>query len=350
VRWTSFASLLVGLVSLALATAVCAGAPDRLDRFRELAPSVLAGAPGIEDPVDAYREIYQLLDEEIVESLASGGVFASLGFLQDRLDAFGEAWGATVVRLARVGDLLVGAFQPSDAPAGNSVRVYGRMQPGGASGGDAALLTTISREGRPSVLPLATTRGAAQFLIAWEGAPTGRGSRHLRIDLARQHADEVRVVWSTAELFPDGLMARRWTVRGSEIRVQYEVRYPGWAPGCDGQTEQEDVYRLDPVGTVVRVSRRPVNAWHREFRTVVRRLFDAVEADDHAALVNLVPDAGLRAQLPRTLAPEPACDARDTSPSEHVSVAARDAERPWQLVFQRGAAGWRLLRATPVLQ
>jgi hypothetical protein len=47
--------------------------------------------------------MYALLDEEIVESLGTGGLYASPAFLQDRLDAFGEAWGATTVDVLRVG-------------------------------------------------------------------------------------------------------------------------------------------------------------------------------------------------------------------------------------------------------
>src|SRR2546429_7409496 len=37
---------------------------------------------------------------------------------------------------------------------------------------------------------------------------SGRGTRPLRVDLVRAHADGVRVTWSTATLFPDGLHAR----------------------------------------------------------------------------------------------------------------------------------------------
>jgi hypothetical protein len=337
-----FAAALVGV--LTLVGAASAGAVDRLDRFRALAAEHFATGMFGDEAADAYREAYALLDDEIVESLTAGGVFASLGFLQDRLDAFGEVWGGTVVRLVRAGDFLAGAFQLAGTAAGNSVRVYGQLA------GEAALLTTLAREGRPTVHVVpARERAAAQFAITWEGTPTGRGTRPLRIDLARQHGDGVRVVWSTAKLFADGLFARNWSVRGTEIRVRYELRYPGWTPGCDGQTEQEDAYRVDAAAIVSRVSSRPVNPWHREFRVAVARLFDAVAAGDAGTLAALVPDAGTRARLPRSLAPEPACDAPEAG-HQRVSVAARDAARPWQLVFQREPGGWRLVHAAPVLQ
>jgi len=91
------------LAGLTLAGASAADPADRLDRFRELAASQLGLAQLLESqpPADAYREIYALLDDEIVESLGSGGVFASLEFLQDRLDAFAEVWGGASLRLAR---------------------------------------------------------------------------------------------------------------------------------------------------------------------------------------------------------------------------------------------------------
>src|SRR5688500_5472366 len=224
--------------------AIAAGraAPDRLDRFRDLARSRLGLAELVdpENPAAAYREIYSLLDEEIVESLASGGVFASLGFLQDRLDGFGEAWGGAHIRLARLGDLLVGAVRLTDGPAGNSGRVYGGLRD------EAALLATMYRDGRPTLHALPSGAEGPQFIAAWEGALSGRGTRELRIDLVRRHQDGVRVAWSTASLFPDGLYARSYAVRLPEIRIRYELHYPGWTPGCDGQTEQEDVYRIVP--------------------------------------------------------------------------------------------------------
>jgi hypothetical protein len=338
--------LAVVSIVLALVAPALAGPADRLERFRALAGARLAGAQVTDDATtaDAYREIYALLDEEIVDSLASGALFASVAFLQDRLDAFSEAWGATVVRIMRVGALTVGAFQLSDAPAGNTVRVYGRLRD------EAALLTTLSREGRPLLFPLPGIAGGGDaFLVVWEGPAAAYGSRPVRLELVRHQGDGVQVAWSSATAFPDGLLARRWTVRAGEIRVQYEMHYPGWTPGCDGQTEQEDVYRLAPTGDAfVRVGQRQVNAWHRDFRRSVSRLLSAISSDDHQALTGLVPDPLLRSQLPRTLRAEPACDATEGQSPERVSVAATAERGPWQLMWERRGKEWRLIQAAPI--
>src|SRR2546422_9738596 len=339
---------LVGLALLGAATLVHgrlagAGPADRLDQFREFARSHSSadGSP------DAYREMYALLDEEIVESLGTGGLFASPAFLQDRLDAFTETWGAAAVGVVRVGRLVVGAFQMSDALGINSVRVYGRL------GGEAALLTTLSREGRPTVFPWApAANGVPQFLVAWEGPASGRGTRALRLDLVRQQGEGVRVVWSSTDVFPSGLMARAYIVRGEEIRVRYELHYPGWTPGCDGQTEAEDVFRSSlESGALVRKAGRQLNGWHRELRTTVAQLFDALASRDESSLAKLVPDVQIRRRLPATLRPEAACDAADgTANPQTVSVAATAEHTPWALIFQRGGARWRLAAAAPVLE
>ena len=343
--------MLAGLAMLGTAALTtdrpdAAGPADRLDQFRTLARARSVGNGTPDGSPDAYREMYALLDEEIVESLGTGGLYASTGFLQDRLDAFGEAWGAAAVDVVRVGRLMVGAFQMSDAPGVNSVRVYGRL------GGEAALLRTLSREGRPTVYPWAPAPGgAAQFVTAWEGPATGRGIRTLRLDLVRQYGDDVRVVWSSTDLFPEGLMARTYSVRGNEIRVRYEPDYPGRTPGCEGQTEAEDVFRAAPdSGTLVRRAGRELNGWHREMRATVTQLFDALAARDEASLAKLVADAQIRRRLPSTLRPEAACDAADGTPNpQSVSVAATSEHTPWALTFQRAGARWRLVAAGPVL-
>ena len=327
--------------------AAAARAPaDRLERFRDLARTRLGLAELVDpdNPAEAYREIYALIDEEIVESLASGGVFASIEFLQDRLDAFGDAWGGAHIRLLRLGRLMVGAFRLTDGAAGNSVRVYGRLRD------EAALLATMYRDGRPTLHPLPAGADGPEFIAAWEGAPSGRGTRELRIDLVRAHDDGVRIAWSTAPLFPDGLYARAYAVRVPDIRVRYELHYPGWTPGCDGQTEQEDVYRVVAGPAVVsRVARQQHNAWHRDLHVAVSAFFTALEARDDAALASIVPDRDLRARLP-ALTAETACDALDGR-REAVSIAATGPDRrPWSLTFRRAGTRWRLTGAAPVLQ
>jgi hypothetical protein len=334
------------LLAASHASAAARAPADRLDRFRELAQTRLGLAELVDpdNPAEAYREMYALLDEEIVESLASGGVFASVEFLQDRLDAFGEAWGGANIRLVRLGRLVVGAFRLTDTGPGNSVRVYGRLRD------EAALLTTMYRDGRPTLHALPAGGDGVQFIAAWEGAASGRGTRELRIDLVRAHADGVHIAWSTASLFPDGLYARAYVVRPPDIRVRYELHYPGWTPGCDGQTEQEDVYRVvGGAAAVTRVARQQHNAWHREFHATVTAFFAALTARDEPALAALVPDRDLRGRLP-ALTGETACDGVDAT-REIVSVAAADTERrPWSLIFRRAGSRWRLTAATPVLQ
>lgn len=323
-----------------------AGSPDRLERFRALAASRLGLAQAAGgNPQEAYRDMYALVDEEVVESLATGWAFASPEFVQLRLDGFADTWGGATFRLTSLGSMLVGAFDLSDGPGGGSVRVYG------APGGEAQLLAVLQREGRPTVHALSPTKaGAAQFLVAWVGAASGRGTRDLRLDLARQRKDDVTVTWSTTDLFPDGVLARDWGVSSDGLRIRYELHYPGWTPGCSAQTEQEDAFRLDgESGTFVRVRRTQHDAWHLAFRRLVSDLFAALGRGDGNTLARLVPDADLRRRLPTRLEPEPACDAPDASDPATVSIAAIAEYQPWTLTFQRGRNGWRLAGATPVL-
>lgn len=332
----------------AVAVPRAAPAPTRLERFRELALSQLDTAQAFEaDPSgESYREIYALLDDEVVESLGSGGVFASPEFLRERLDGFAEAWGGASLTLHRIGALTVGAFHLADGPGGASVRVYGRL------GADAALLSTFSRPGRPSLYPLSPGPGGrVQFFVTWEGALTGRGTRALRVDLFRETGDGVAPAWSTADVFPDGLVGHSLVIRGDEVRVRYELHYEGWTPGCDGQTEGEDVYRLQPTGAVARASRQQINAWHLALRASVGRLLAALEAGDRSSLATLVPDRALRERLPAPLAAEPACDAADGPNPAAVSIAATaGARQPWTLTFRRAGASWRLVAAQPVIE
>jgi hypothetical protein len=337
-------TLLATVLTLLLAGAA-AGADrgDRLDRFHELAASRLGLAQlGDGDTrADAYREIYALLDDEIVESLASGAPFASVAFIQDRLDTFAEAWGGANLRLYRAGPLYVGAFTLDERASANSVRVYGRLR------GEPGLLTALYGEGRPSMHALPSSADGGAVLVAWEGMVSRWGTRPLRVDLLRRDGDGMRVAWSTSDVFGQALLARAWSLRSGELRVRYELRYPGWAPGCAGQTEQEDVYRVTP-NVVTRLARRQFDPWHRELHAAVERLTAALAAGDEATVAALVSDRALRGRLPAALRAEPACDARE---GESVSVAAAgEGRRPWSLTFRRVAGGWRLTGASPVLQ
>jgi hypothetical protein len=336
-------ALLAGTVSVAAGPV-----PDRLDRFRALASDRLNVAQILDADAaaDAYREAYALLDEEIVESLASGSVFASVGFLQERLNAFSDAWGGAAARVVRLGRLTVGVFHLGDRSIANSVRVYGRFRD------EAALLTTLSRDGRPTLYALpAGPDAAVQFLIAWDGTASARGSRPVRLEIARQRGDGVQVVWSTAELYPQGLVSRAYTVRGPELRVRYELRYPGWVPGCEGQSEQEDTYRLvAATGIYARVTQRQYDAWHRELRASAARFFAALGEGDRRTVATLVPDAKVRDRLPAKLEPEPVCDAASGARGDHVAVAASDERgAPWTVTFHREGARWRVSAASPVI-
>jgi hypothetical protein len=346
-------SSLLGLAllthALLIVAPASAGSPaDRLDRFRVLAASRLSLVEAL-DPEragEAYREIHGLLDEEIVESLASGSVFAAPAFLQDRLDGFAEAWGGASLRLTRVGRFTVGAFQLGDGPSGSSVRVYG------ASAGEPQLLVTFQREGRPTVHMLPAAGERAVFLVVWEGVPTGRGTRTLRLDLIHELGDDAAVVWSTANLFPEGLTAREWRIRGGEVRIRYELHYPGWTPGCEPQTEQEDILKVAADGSgVARVSRRQHHGWHQALHRAVEGLLAALADGNRAALAALVPDNQVLQTLPPRLQREAACDAPDAPEPGAVSVAASAGEGgPWTLTFRRSGGQWRLTSATPVLQ
>ncbi len=126
------------LLALALALLACllamgpagAAAPrDRLERFRELAARRLAlvEETGGRLDADAQDEIEALLDAEVLESLRSGGPFASLEFIRDRLEAFADAWGGASLRISPAGaGFLVGRFLLSAKGVGNSIRLYGR--------------------------------------------------------------------------------------------------------------------------------------------------------------------------------------------------------------------------------
>ena len=145
-------------------------------------------------------------------------------------------------------------------------------------------------------------------------------------------------------------MARDWRVRGADVTIRYELQYPGWIPGCEGQTEQEDIYRfVAERATFVRADRRLHDGWHVALHQAVGRILSALGAGDRHGLAALVPEARLRDALPATLAREPACDAREDGGPVSVAAVA-GARRAWTLTFLRAGTRWRLTAASPVLQ
>jgi hypothetical protein len=297
-----------------------------------------------------------LVDEEVLANLGGGGPFASVPFIQERLDAFADVWGGAAFRLRAVpgrpgqSPLLIGAFRLSGDGLASSLRVYARTALG------PGLVRAAVRDAVPDILDWpAGPRGEAQFLVRWTGPSSGRGSRAFGFDLwRRQGRDDVVLAWSTDDRFADGLWVTRVAVRPGEIRLRYELRYPGWKPGCEGQTEQDDVYRPALKSDGLTLGRREVvNGWHRDVQAAAARLFAALAAGDARVLRELVPDAGTRGRLHPGLVLETACDARAPGGSDTVIMAAAEMGGgravPWSLTWTRSPRGWRLTRAVPVL-
>jgi hypothetical protein len=196
-----------------------------------------------------------------------------------------------------------------------------------------------------------TRAGRSQFLVAWVGPQSGRGSTGLRLEFWRTRGESLDLAWSTDGVAEGGLVVSRFALDVRQVSFRYEVRYPGWKPGCDGQTEYEDLYRYAPGGeTFVLARRQVVNGWHRDFHAVLTRFLSALNTPDRRALARLVPDGALSARLPARLEPDLACDAADGASPGAVTVAAVEpvGGRPWSLLFRRARAGWRLAAAAPV--
>lgn len=328
---------------------------DRLERFRELASRRLAlvEETGGRLDADVQDELEALLDAEVLDSLRSGGPFASSEFIRDRLEAFADAWGGASLRIEPVGgNFLVGRFHLSAKGVGNSIRLYG------PNGGTPSLIRAWREDGVPEVFPWPSQGGrdTASFLVAWTEAPTGWGSHPLRLTLWRVRGRALVSPWRSAEMYPDGLWASQLVVKAGTVFVRYELRYPGWKPGCDVQSAQEDTYRAEAAtGSLRLVSRQLFNGWHRELQAAVTHFFAALERRDARAMATLVPDAAVRGRLPAGLASESACDVQNPDTPRTAQVAASapgDNGRrvPWTLWWGRGASGWRLSGLAPVLQ
>jgi hypothetical protein len=350
------ARLLTRLLAAAALCAVPAGAAtDGLEAFRELAARV--GPAPTESAVSA---LYALVDEEIVESLRGGGLFASPDFIQERLEGFNAAWGGARFRVAKPapdhrGAVTVALYGLTGWVEGpGSVRIFT------GTGAAATLARTITHPGTPEIFPWPATRGGVpQLGLAWVGSVDPAGHYPLRLEVWRLGGAGPTRVWSSADAYPDGLRVVDWRLGPGEIVVRYELRYPGWKPGCDGQAEQEDTIRRVPGSDTLASARRQIfNAWHRDLAREVMRFFAAMESGDRRALTELVPDAALRARLPGGLVPEPLCDVASPDSPSTVVVAATDeraahrtnARSPWSLWWSRQPRGWRLAGAAPVLQ
>ena len=356
-RAPALLALVLGLLACLLSTGPAGAAEprDRLERFRELASRRLAVVEETGGRLDAdvQDEIEALLDAEVLESLRSGGPFASLEFIRDRLEAFADAWGGASLRITSAGaGLLVGRFLLSAKGVGNSIRLYGQ------SDGAPALIKAWREDGVPEVFPWPSLRAGdtAAFLAAWSEAPTGWGSRPVRLTLWRARGRALSATWRSAALYPDGLWASQLAVKTGTVFIRYELRYPGWKPGCDVQSEQEDTYRVEAAtGSLKLVSRQLFNGWHRELQAAATRFFAALEKRDTRGLAGLVPAAGVREKLPAGLVPETACDVQNPDTPRVAQVAAsapgENGRRvPWTLWWGRAASGWRLSAAAPVLQ
>lgn len=342
----------------ALAGVVLAAAPvparDRLDRLQELVRQAREAAPEA-----LAAELAALVDEEILENLRSGGLFASEAFIQERLDTLTGAWGGArfaVLRLPRGGpagvargETTVGLYALEGVGGTGSVRVFS------SGAGAAALLGSVTHEGTPQLheWPPAAD-GAPQLALSWLGRGEG-GGRRLRVEIWRRDGSALSRVWSTEEAVGAGLVASEARIARGEVRLRYAARYAGWKPGCEGQTEHEDLYRAGAMARGVALARRRVvNGWHRELQGAVARFFDALERHDRRALAQLVPEPPLRARIPQGLVAEPACEMRPPESPEAVVVAATEEgpsrRTPWSLWWRRHGRSWRLTAAAPVLQ
>jgi hypothetical protein len=352
-RWAGAVTLL----ALGLAARAMAAEPvDRLEHFKELAQRYAEGegvGPDMEGPL--LGELFGVVDEEVIENLRSGEPFASASFIQDRLEAFSDEWGGAAFTVAvpvpATKDApLLGLFTMTRGEPRGSLRIYGRAS------ANPSLLAAVTHAGSLEAHAWPSSRGVVRFLASWLGAPTGRATRSLHLELWQTRAGEGAVrVWGSDDAFPGGLQVRRFAVKAGEIVVRYDLEYPGWKPGCAGETEQEDVYRQSAGAQgLALVRRRVMNAWHRELQRAVTRLFDALGAGDRRTLVDLVSDPALRARLPSGLRADPVCDERSAGAPGVVIVGATqeraESRVPWSLSWRRGARGWRLEAASAVLQ
>lgn len=349
-RWLAVALLVGGTV------AGPAGAQDRLERFRAIAREQLASATDAAERERAAGLLYELVDAEVLDSLHGEEPFSSLVFIRERLDAMMEAWGGATLRVLRVpaagrrGPITIGLYSLTGVEGSGSLRFYT------GTGAGAALAGASTHEGLlDAQVWLAGADRVVRVMALWSGPPAAEGVRSLRAELwESRDPDRVQPAWTIADEWPDGLWVSDWRTQPGELVFRYQPRYPGWKPGCAGQTEYEDRYRLAAAGGLALARRQVANAWHRELGAAADRLFHALAADDATALARLVPARAVRARLPRVLVAEPVCEQPPAGPRAGVAMAAtevRDGRRvPWLLSWARGAAGWQVVGARAVLE
>lgn len=327
---------------------------DRLDRFRVLGRQLQEAPESARFSPEAIRdELLALVDGEVIENLGADGPFAAPEFIRERLEGLADAWGGAAFQVQRLAAprgrpaFLVVSVSLAGPPASGSLRVYGGPP------GDPRLLHAETRAGRPHLGGWPASRaGAPQLAVAWDDPAAAATSPVVDIAVWRFAGTRAPArVWRGPA---EGLeVAGVWefSMRPGEITVRYETRYAGWKPGCEGQTEHEDVYRAQSGGDRVGLARRRVvNGWHRELSATVARFLAAVEGGDRRTLEIVVPDASLRRRLPAAMRPEAACDMPGDRPGTVVVAATAGERAPWSLTWRRGTGGWRLSAAGPVLQ
>src|SRR5215467_8022163 len=178
VRWAAV------LVALALVGGLRpAESVDRLDEFKSLARRY-ADAADADSAATLLAELFSVVDDEVLDNVRSGGIFASPEFIQDRVKAFSDAWGGVAFAVTqptrRKGAPTLGLFAATRGELRGSLRIYGRSR------GEPALLAASTHEGALEVREWPAGRGGAvQFLASWVGAPGGRASRALLVELWR---------------------------------------------------------------------------------------------------------------------------------------------------------------------
>ncbi|HEY7203410.1 MAG TPA: hypothetical protein VIA61_03905 [Methylomirabilota bacterium] len=341
---------------LAVATGRLGAAEDRLDRFRAIAREELMTATDGPARERAVRDLYELVDAEVLDSLRGDEPFSSVVFIRERLDALMEAWGGATLRVVRIPAagrrvaVTVGLYSLGVEGSG-SLRLFVGSGPG------AALAGVATHDGRleAQVWPAGPDR-IVRVLALWGGPPTAHGVRSLHGELWQmREPDRVERAWSIAEHDPGGLSVTEWRTQPGELVVRYQPHYPGWKPGCVDQMEQEDHYRLAADGGLAVVRRQLSNVWRRELGAASEALFRAIERADARGIAQLVPAAAVRARLPGVLVAEPACEQIGPSgvrgPVTMAATEVRDGRRvPWTLSWTRSPAGWRVSGAAPVLQ